>query len=338
MIYSLLAFFVAFIAIYLLLRLPEKLSVLDKPNSRSLHSKPVSRLGGIAILLGIFVSGVFYSESILFTFDIVLILAGLVLTGVISFVDDMFTLGSAVRLLIQLVASSLVVYAGLDINFSIAPFVELQIPVYLAVLISILYIVWMIHLYNFMDGIDGLAGGMATIGFTTFAIIGFIEGHQVFVAVNLIIASSSLGFLFWNYPPAKLFMGDSGSSTLGFLLAVISLWASGADIVPIWMSLVIFSPFIVDATVTLLIRLFKRERICEAHKSHFYQLVADSGMGRRKLLHCEYVMMLLCSVAAIVLHNTTVSVQVFAILLLILVYIYLIYYIKTKITVMGMSI
>jgi len=114
----------------------------------------------------------------------------------------------------------------------------------------------------------------------------------------MIVVAAVAGFLWFNFPPAKIFMGDAGSSTLGFLVAAFSLWASAEKIFPIWVALLVFSPFIVDASVTLLRRLFQGEKIWEAHKSHFYQRLVLVGWGHKKTVLCAYVLMVVCSATA----------------------------------------
>jgi len=319
------AFMSSCILIYFILRLPSRVSVLDKPNHRSLHTTPVSRLGGIGILFGLVVAFVIGLINFTLAREMYYAAAGLLMIASISFLDDIFSLSSMLRMLVQLLASSIVVYAGFIIDISAFPLLTL-IPMAASIFVTIVYIVWMVNLYNFMDGIDGLAGGMAVFGFGTFAIIGFVEGEVGFAISGLIVASSSLGFLVWNYPPARIFMGDSGSSSLGFLAAILSIWAHLNGTIPIWISLVIFSPFIVDATTTLINRIIKWERFWDAHKSHYYQLIAESGLDRKKLVNFEYALMLLCSVIAIISYNASFEMQILFIIMLAFLYVFLMRY------------
>jgi UDP-N-acetylmuramyl pentapeptide phosphotransferase/UDP-N-acetylglucosamine-1-phosphate transferase len=157
----------------------------------------------------------------------------------------------------------------------------------------------MINLYNFMDGMDGFAGGMSVIGFGFFAIMGWKAGHEVFLSISLITAAASAGFLIYNFPPARIFMGDVGSSTLGLLAAILSLWGSRDGVFPFWIAVLVFSPFIADATVTISRRLLQNEKIWQAHKIHFYQLLVRSGWGHRRTLLLEYAIMLGCGFSAL---------------------------------------
>jgi UDP-N-acetylmuramyl pentapeptide phosphotransferase/UDP-N-acetylglucosamine-1-phosphate transferase len=155
----------------------------------------------------------------------------------------------------------------------------------------------MINLYNFMDGMDGFAGGMTLIGFSTLAWLG--RADATFTDVCLIVAAASAGFLIHNFPPAKIFMGDTGSTALGFLTAACTLWGSKANLFPLWIAILVFSPFIVDATVTLLRRLLRGEKVWQAHRSHYYQRLVLLGWGHRKTVLAEYVLMLACAGSAV---------------------------------------
>ena len=156
------------------------------------------------------------------------------------------------------------------------------------------------NLYNFMDGMDGFAGGMAVIGFGTFAVFGWLAGQQLFAALNLIVAAAAGGFLLFNFPAARIFMGDIGSSSLGFLAAAFMLWADRNGIFPLWIGVLVFSPFIVDATVTLIRRILRRDKFWEAHKRHYYQRLVQLGWGHRRTVLWEYAVMVLCAVSALI--------------------------------------
>ena len=277
-----------------------KLHVLDYPNDRSLHTQPVPRTGGIAILSGILTGTILFivlggskADFIWVGFS-VLIIAG------VSFIDDMRKLSIAIRFLGQFISASIVVAGGFTITNLQLPFTNWELTFLVSTGFSILFLLWMINLYNFMDGIDGLAAGMAFIGFGTFAVFGAMSGNPNFMIINSIIATASAGFLVFNFPPARLFMGDIGSTTLGLLAACMSLWAVRENIFPFWIAILVFSPFIVDTTVTLIRRLILRQKIWCAHKTHFYQRLVQSGWSHRKTVIYEYVMMIgVCTSALI---------------------------------------
>jgi UDP-N-acetylmuramyl pentapeptide phosphotransferase/UDP-N-acetylglucosamine-1-phosphate transferase len=160
----------------------------------------------------------------------------------------------------------------------------IPLPLLLALPLTVLYSVWMLNLYNFMDGMDGLAGGMATIGFAGLALLGYTAGDLTYAACCAAVGAASAGFLSGNWPPARLFLGDVGSSSLGLLAAGCTLWGASAGLFPLWVGWLIFSPFIVDATWTLLRRAKHGERLWDAHRSHHYQRLVLAGWGHRRTL------------------------------------------------------
>jgi len=274
--------------------------ILDHPNERSLHDSPTPRAGGLAILVSIAVFLGFLSVTTDLDLSGVFWLAtGSMLVAVISYIDDHMDLTSLLRLLVQILAAGLLIYGGFSISDIQFPGFLLELPDFVSYLITGLFVVWMTNLYNFMDGMDGFSGGMGVIGFGTLALVGWQAGIDDFMLVNLVIAAATAGFLVFNFPPARIFMGDVGASFLGFLAAGNSIWASKLEILPLWFAILIFSPFIVDATVTLLRRLVAGKKIWEPHKTHYYQVLAQSGWGHKRTVLWEYGLMLLCSVSAV---------------------------------------
>ncbi len=293
------------------------LTILDHPNQRSLHTKVVPRTGGVAILVSI-LSGVLAAWLMGYAMPAMLqILVALLLIAVCSFIDDLKGLSVLSRLCVHLLAVGLVIHAGFVIhNIGTADF-QLIMPSVIAIVLTTLFMIWSINLYNFMDGMDGFAAGMTIIGFGTFAMIGLLQSDLAFVCVNACLAASVLGFWFYNFPPAKIFMGDLGSSVLGFCFAVVSLWGVSANHFSIWIPCIIFSPFIVDATYTLLKRAFAGERFWEAHKTHFYQRLVEAGNGHKKVVLAEYALMAVCALIALLLvgYEHVKNVQLVGILL-----------------------
>jgi len=279
-------------------RLP--FAVLDHPNHRSLHVEPTPRGGGLAFGVAIcFALGAFawFGPGAGATVD--WIMAGAVLVAAVSLADDRWRLHPGLRIPVHFAAATSLIGAGLVPGLIEFPGSALALPAWLGTLFALFYAVWLLNLYNFMDGMDGFAGGMAVIGFGTYAILGWQTGATAFAALNLIIAGAVGGFLVFNFPPARIFMGDVGASPLGFLAAALSLWATRDGLFPLWVGVLIFSPFIVDATVTLGRRLARRERVWEAHRSHYYQRLVRLGWGHRKTVLWEYLLMLACAASAL---------------------------------------
>ena len=264
----------------------------DVPNARSLHSTPVPRAGGMAIIVPALVGGWITAPSIRLTLGCAAILA------FISFLDDIHPMPPWLRLLAHTLAAGLVVFTAGG-----------HWPLPLA-LFTIATIVWMTNLFNFMDGADGLAGGMAVIGFGCYAYIAAFAGQTALATVSASIATCSLIFLAFNFHPARIFMGDIGSIPLGFLAATIgmlgwneSLWS---PVVP----LLAFSPFIADATITLTKRMLAGERFWQPHKNHYYQRMIRMGLGHRNTALAAYVLMTASAASAIAFSGATAAKQV----------------------------
>lgn len=304
---------VAFIVAALLTRRfcdPESwLHLLDHPNERSLHTQPKPRTGGVAILAGA-VSAI--PVGLLAGNDIGRIpwlMAGAGLIAALSFLDDRRGLPVAVRLVGHVIGAGVVVpIAGLTLPF---PSIAAAWPVWLIPSLSILFLVWMVNLYNFMDGMDGLAGGMAAIGFGTFAVLGLLAGNLPFLILSLSLAAAAGGFLLFNFPPARIFMGDTGSATLGLLAGGLSLWGAHDGVFPFWVAMLVFSPFIVDATATLIRRVWRGERVWQAHRTHYYQRLATK-YGHRRATLLEYGTMLVMGSTAISMREAAAATQVIA--------------------------
>lgn len=263
---------------------------LDVANERSLHRGAVPRIGGVAMTFG-WVTGLvalFGGTGIAPPTETWVILAAALGLFLISLVDDCRSLPVVPRLLGHLAAAGLAV-AALDLP---AP----------AMLPAILALVWMTNLYNFMDGADGLAGGMAAIGFGALAIAAMPTAPGM-AAVCLVISGAAVGFLVFNFPPARVFMGDAGSIPLGFLAGALGLAGWREDVWSLWFPLLVFSPFIGDATVTLGRRLRRGARVWQAHREHAYQSLVLSGWSHRKLALAAWTLMTAAAAGALALRG-----------------------------------
>ncbi len=169
----------------------------------------------------------------------------------------------------------------------------------------------MTNLFNFMDGSDGLAGGMAVLGFGAYAIAANAGGAVWLATVCVAVAAASFAFLLFNFHPAKIFMGDSGSIPLGFLAGAVGVAGWQAGVWALWFPLLVFSPFVVDATLTLAKRLFHREKVWQAHREHYYQRLVRMGLGHRKTALAGYLLMLACATVALGARNSSPILEVF---------------------------
>jgi UDP-N-acetylmuramyl pentapeptide phosphotransferase/UDP-N-acetylglucosamine-1-phosphate transferase len=279
-----------------------RFALLDHPNERSLHSRSRPRSGGLGILAGL-VAGflVWLPWSTELVPALGWTVSALALVAAISFADDIWGLPAWARLPIHLLAGSLLLYGGVSAlcQLDLLPGLQVQVPGWVYMSFGVLLTAWLINLYNFMDGMDGLAGGMAVIGFGTFALLGYLDHQHRFAFSAALVALTAAGFLVFNFPPARIFMGDVGSGSLGLLVASFALWADRYGIFPLWLGLMVFSPFLVDATWTLVRRALRGEKPWEAHREHFYQRLVGAGWSHRRTTLWAYVLMLKCSLFAV---------------------------------------
>jgi UDP-N-acetylmuramyl pentapeptide phosphotransferase/UDP-N-acetylglucosamine-1-phosphate transferase len=272
--------------------------VLDHPNERSLHARPTPRTGGLAILSSFVVAVALQSWWQPLPNSLFWIVIALAPVAAVSFLDDRKGLPIRYRLIVQLAASAFVVGYALDAS-ALSASIGGALPASLVALLSVFALVWMTNLYNFMDGMDGFAGGMAVAGFGVLALLGWLGGDRHFAMLSLVVVFAAAGFLVFNFPPARVFMGDSGSSTLGLLAGALSLWGIEQHLFSPWVAILVFSPFIADATVTLLRRLFAGEAVWKPHRTHYYQRLVQFGWGHRKTVLVEYALMSGCGITAI---------------------------------------
>jgi len=297
-----LALGLSFSLILFLLRAPFLAQVLDQPNARSLHVAPTPRFGGFVIIVAILVSWSLAGITDWPTSTCMAVLA------ILSLLDDVKGLNVGWRFLGHTSAA-------------VAFLLMLPLPLHILLLVPvILAMVWMINLYNFMDGSDGLAGGMALFGFGAYAVSASLAVDKTLILQSAVVAAASLGFLWFNFHPARIFMGDVGSIPLGFLAAALGLLGLQHGDWPLWFPILVFSPFIVDATVTLLKRLLRREKIWQAHRSHYYQRLVQMGWGHRKTAIAEYVLMLAAGGSAVFLLHQSILMVLFILMLWVLVY------------------
>lgn len=254
---------------------------LDEPNARSLHQRPVPRTGGIAILAGLAISTGFGG------LEVWMPLAAALALAVVSFLDDLYGMPAAARLTAHLCAAAVVVWYVLS-------------PMNLVALVFLgLAVAWITNLYNFMDGSDGLAGGMAVAGFGTYGIAASLAGDSTLAVACWCVAAASAAFLIYNFHPARIFLGDVGSIPLGFLAGGLGVVGWRDDVWPLWFPVLVFGPFIGDATLTLAKRLLRRERVWQAHRDHYYQRLVQMGFGHRGTALIAYAVMAGCGAAAL---------------------------------------
>lgn len=277
------AFLFSWFLTWLLLKNAVRARLLDIPNERSSHTVATPRGGGLSIVI-------IYTLAILLlvwqgSFPrsfISLVLAG-ILVAVIGLLDDRRHIAAGMRLFVHFLAVAL----GLICLDSVPSFPWLFGAVFSDIFVFLVFLValvWVINLNNFMDGIDGLAaveticvaGGAAVI-------LWLNSGAPAFIYVLLLLVAATSGFLVWNWPPAKIFMGDACSGFLGLSLGLLALITSAAGGINIWSWVILYGVFIVDATYTLFVRILSGQRFYEAHRSHTYQILSRQLKSHKKV-------------------------------------------------------
>ncbi|HEX6440791.1 MAG TPA: glycosyltransferase family 4 protein [Stellaceae bacterium] len=250
-------------------------AVIDRPNERSSHAVPTPRGGGIAPVGAILLAWMALIAADVGASGLWLVLVGAVLLAVVSWFDDTRGLSPASRLFAQIAAVICGLLAAIPTGFVFQGW----LPAWLDILAAALAWLWFVNLFNFMDGIDGLAGSETAaiaLGLVLFASIGIGQDPDL-AALSGAVGLVAVGFQVWNWAPARIFLGDVGSVPLGYLLGFLLLQTAARGHWKIALILPLY--FLADATLTLLRRLSRGERIWQAHRQHFYQRAVQSGLG-----------------------------------------------------------
>lgn len=257
-----------------------KAHFFDVPNQRSSHSMPTPRGGGLAIVLT-FLAGswllVWFTVVPVELFREVSVCIAIV--AGIGLLDDFRPVSASVRLSVHILASGLFVFWVIPVHF--VPFSTWPLSLGWLVVIGL---AWLLNLFNFMDGIDGIATveTMSVAG-SAMVLLWFTGGAGIYIYWLGILVVVSAGFLVWNWPPAKIFMGDVCSGSLGFCLGLFAMMTSFDTKMTIWTWFILLGVFIADATVTLSRRIIQKKRFCQAHRSHAYQILARRLRSHKKV-------------------------------------------------------
>ena len=285
---------VSFTLTWVIMKFSLRRNILDIPNERSSHTQPTPRGGGLAIVISWYVgiTILFLTESINRNLYFALLCG--ILLAIISLIDDLYDIKPSIRLIAQTSAAiiSLIFLNGIQpvLLFGINIF-----PNIILVVITITGMVWFINLYNFLDGIDGYASIEAIM--MSFALF-LVSGENI----GLLLIASTVGFLIWNWPKARIFMGDVGSTQLGFILVVLGIYLHNEHRLSIIYWLILAAPFWFDATLTLFRRWRNNEKLSIAHRKHMYQRLVQSGFSHLKvdilltLLNTILILLVLISV------------------------------------------
>src|SRR2546428_6670007 len=303
----------------IVVRISKVIRAMDLPGGRRSQKDAIPRLGGIAIAAGIAAGGILpnlllwrhWGEKVT-PLDMAALLGGTTLVFLVGVADDALGLSPIKRLAVQVVAASVVVYAGWGFSNLYIPFwgnVQLGM---IGGLITVVWIVGVTNAVNLLDGLDGLAGGVAAIIATSLLVFACIQANILMVIVTFAVAAACLGFLRHNWAPARIYMGDSGSLTLGFLLAVMSLHASikGAATVAILVPILALGLPVIDTLLVMAVRFVEKPqssfvqrfaRMFQADRNHLHHLLANIAPGRKQIVLIIYfVAACFCAMALIV--------------------------------------
>lgn len=321
---------VTFISSLILVPLIKKVAIhinaMDEPNERKIHKVPMPRLGGLAIFISFLIGYIFFGDI---TTQMISILIASFLLVIIGMIDDINPVKARYKLLVQIFSALIVVIYG-QIYFSEISLFGTQFYVnkYVSYVISSFFIVAITNAINLIDGLDGLAGGISSIYFLTIAIIAFILNRLggLDVVLCLLMLGSTLGFLVYNFPPAKIFMGDSGSLFLGFIISIIALLGFKVTtftslIVPV----VILAIPIFDTILAILRRFLKGQNIGKADKEHFHHQLLKMKYSPVASILIIYAIDALFATVSIfyVLGDTQISILIYAILMIFLLFVVL---------------
>ena len=276
-------------------------NILDEVTHRSSHEIPVPRTGGLAILAGMLVSFVVMSlVAGSFSAPSLIALGSVAIIAAVSFIDDVITIPSIPRLLAHFaVAGGAIKLLGLELTTIALPYFTIHMPPWAGLIVATLFVAGFINFFNFMDGINGISVAQGLFGGVGIAIILRLGGSYNSVLIALGLAGACVGFAPFNFPKARMFMGDSGSTILGYVLAMLTLIGARRTNMP-WVAYVLpLGIFIYDAMFTLIKRILRRENFLKAHREHHYQLLIRCGWSHVQVTSLQAGLMLLCTAGAV---------------------------------------
>ncbi|MBS4223391.1 glycosyltransferase family 4 protein [Lederbergia citrea] len=308
-----------FVASILITPLVKKLAInfkiTDAPNHRKIHNKIMPRLGGLAIYIS-FMIGLLVSHQ--HDPHLWAIMVGSLIIVITGILDDIFELSARYKLLGQLFAATVAILGGFELEFINLPFGgELQFG-FLSVPLTILWIVGITNAINLIDGLDGLAAGVSSIALITLSIMAFIMGDAFVVTISLILLGSTLGFLLYNFHPAKIFMGDTGALFLGYMIAILSLLGfKNVTFFSLVIPVIILGVPISDTIFAIIRRIINNQPLSAADQHHLHHRLLSSGFSHRQAVVIIYAVAVMFGLTAVIFSMATIwgSLLIVAVLL-----------------------
>ena len=297
------SFMISLILTPIFIWIARKTGFVDRPGGRKIHLKPIPHLGGVAILIS-FVVGVLVSRPIEIEFQPIIIGGALIV--LLGLIDDKFDMKPLTKLIGQILITLVPIYYGIVID-RITPFgIEIEFGI-LAVPVTIIWMIAIINAINLIDGLDGLATGVSIIALSSIAFITILQGNIFVMMICVILIGSCLGFLVYNFHPAKIFLGDNGSMLLGFVISVISLMGfKNITLISLFFPIIILGVPIVDMLFAMFRRYRNKVSIVSADKSHIHHKLRTLGYTHVESVILIYFMAALYAGASIILYLSTV--------------------------------
>ncbi|APC50319.1 undecaprenyl/decaprenyl-phosphate alpha-N-acetylglucosaminyl 1-phosphate transferase [Virgibacillus halodenitrificans] len=301
----------------IVIKYAKKLNATDKPNYRKVHKDPIPTLGGLAIFMS-FLIGLVILQPVS-EYHLAIVIGGFIMI-ILGFFDDLFDLSPKVKFLTQILAASLVVFwGGLQVEFINLPFGGQIEFGFLSSVITIIWIAGVTNAINFIDGLDGLAAGVSSIALMTIAVMAIIMGNVYVATMALILFFSTMGFLRYNFNPAKIFMGDTGALFLGFMISVLALLGfKNVTIISFIIPIFILGVPISDTLIAMVRRYINKQPLSSPDSSHLHHRLVKFGLTHKQTVLFIYALSAMFSLAAILFSMTTVwgSILIFTIAML----------------------
>lgn len=298
------AYLLVILTVPFVIRFAYRIGAVDKPCERKVHCVPVPRIGGLAIYLGYIISVFLYFPTSQIKTGIIAASTVIVILGIL---DDLYNISPKQKLAGQIFAAILLTMYGVKIGFLTNPFGGTIFLGYLAVPLTVFWIVGVTNAVNLIDGLDGLAAGTSAISAVVLALVAFSQGLSSIGLLALLLAASSSAFLLYNFNPAKIFMGDTGSMLLGMNLAVISVMGVTKNIavLSIFVPIIILGVPLFDTLFAIIRRFQNNQPIFKADKEHLHHCLLNKGLSHKKTVLLIYFINIILGISAILLSNLT---------------------------------
>ncbi len=296
----LVALLISLIVTPAVIRLAHALGAVDQPGARKVHAKPMPRMGGLAVYVA-FVAAVFFTQPL--TMPVIGLLTGATIILGIGIWDDLRSMPPVVKLLGQVLAAATLIPFGIHVEFLTNPFGGLVYLGYFGIPLTIFWVVAVTNAVNLIDGLDGLASGTALIATLTLGVVTLVLGNSIVAPVAFILAGAILGFLRYNFFPARVFLGDTGSLFLGYVLATLAIMglAKGATALSVIIPLVILGIPLTDTFLAIVRRYRNRMPIFGADKGHLHHRLLGAGLSHRNSVLALYGVNFILGASAVLL-------------------------------------